>query len=601
MRLYNTLEQTFFNTLTRKIVANVVLLLIPTLLFMGLNWSGLDQLKQLLASTNNTDVNNPDLIAHLNHLQMLSWLVLAFSFAVSLFSIFFMRYLFLRPIRKMVDVLSDIKDKDGDISATLPDMTHDEISMMARSYNGFSDSLKKIIAETRNHSVKVALSATQLSQVLQQVYQSTNDQEEQAQQVLLSSQESTSAIQEVAGNTLKISEYTRNNLAEIKTSSHELEEALGQVRNISALASGFQQTVEKLSASSETITEILSMVKRFSDQTNLLALNASIEAARAGEAGRGFAVVADEVRTLSQQVQDATTEIDQNISVMAELVGDTRTNSANILEYTRNTEGFISDTSEQFTRLVRDFEDVNSQLTTISSTLDELSYSNKESHSHVERIAGISGDIRDEMKCSRTFSGELEASTEQTQELLSRFIIGYGSFEQIIQAGREWARQMQDNLEQMYSQGYDIFDHNYQRTNEGRLPEKFDVSYADVFEQRMQPIFDGYLVAKPDLIYALPICLDGYAPAHHRKVSEPLTGDYEVDNVNSRHRRFFTGSRAEVRRTSNTAPFLLQTFVRDTGEVLNDLTFPIYVDGRHWGCFALGFKPELLQDRDTAG
>ncbi|WP_417225561.1 methyl-accepting chemotaxis protein [Amphritea sp.] len=595
MGLYDAVERKFFNSLTRKIVGNSVFLLIPSLLFIGVNWSGLSGLEQMVSQS----TNDPELIAQLERLQMFNWIILLFSLLATLFAVFFMRHLFLLPIHMMVDVLSNIKDKDGDISATLPDFTHDEISVMASSYNGFASSLKKMIAESRNHSVKVALSATQLTKVLQEVHESTSAQEDQAQQVLLSSQESTAAIQEVAGNTLKISEYTRNNLDEIKSSSHELEQVLGQVRIISELASGFQDTVEKLSVSSETITEILSMVKRFSDQTNLLALNASIEAARAGEAGRGFAVVADEVRNLSQQVQNATSEIDQNISVMADLVADTRSNSANILEYTRNTEGFISDTNEQFIRLVSDFEGVNSQLTTISSTLDELTYTNQESHSHVERIAGISGDIRDEMERSRLFSAELESSTEETQELLSRFIIGYGSFENIIQTGREWTRQIQEALEQMYSQGYDIFDRNYQRTNEGMLPEKYDTSYADVFEQRLRPMYDGYLVERPEFIYALAVCLDGYAPAHHLKVSDSLTGDFEVDNVKSRHRRFFKGNRAEIRRTTNTAPFLLQTFARDTGEVLNDLTFPVYVDGRHWGCFAVGFNPELLLDSET--
>ncbi|UTW04668.1 methyl-accepting chemotaxis protein [Amphritea atlantica] len=592
MGLYDTVERNFFNSLTRKIVGNVAFMLLPSLLFMGLNLYSYGELEQAVIQS----ANNPELVSKLNQLQMFSGLLLVFAIGASLFTIFFMRHIFLRPIRKMIDVLSAIKDKDGDISATLPDFTHDEISTMASSYNGFSTSLKKIIADTRNHSVRVALSATQLSKVLQEVHQSTSEQEEQAQQVLISSQESTSAIQEVAGNTLKISEYTSNNLNEIRSSSHELEQVLGQVRTISELASGFQDTVEKLSASSETITEILSMVKRFSDQTNLLALNASIEAARAGEAGRGFAVVADEVRNLSQQVQTATSEIDQNISVMTDLVNDTKTNSANILEYTRNTEGFISDTSVQFTRLVHDFEGVNNQLTTISSTLDELSYTNKESHSHVERIAGISGDIRDEMERSREFSADLESSTEETQELLSRFIIGYGSFENIIQAGREWTRQIQGALEQLSSEGFDVFDRNYKRTNEGQLPEKFDVSYVDAFENLLRPMYDDYLRQKPDLIYALAIGVDGYAPAHHLKVSEPLTGNFETDNVKSRHRRFFKGSRAEVRRATNTAPFLLQTFVRDTGEVLNDLTFPVYVNGRHWGGFALGFKPELLLD-----
>ena len=46
----------------------------------------------------------------------------------------------------------------------------------------------------------------------------------------------------------------------------------------------------------------------------------------------------------------------------------------------------------------------------------------------------------------------------------------------------------------------------------------------------------------------------------------------------------------------NQRPFLLQTYRRDTGEILNDLSMPIRLQGRHWGCLRLGFKPELLLD-----
>ncbi|MEH6579368.1 MAG: methyl-accepting chemotaxis protein [Amphritea sp.] len=597
MNVYDAVERTFFNTLTRKIIGNVAFLILPTAVFLVIGGYYLGQLEQLLLTEQALSVQVKE---QFDSLYLVGWGILIFASGVALFAIFFMRHLFLRPIDKMIDVLSAIKEKDGDISATLPEFTHDEISTMASSYNTFSTSLKRIIARTRNHSVRVALNATQLSKVLNTAYEAVNQQEAQAQQVLQSSTEATQAIEEVAENTLKISEYTSNNLTEVKSSSRELEQVLGQVQAIGELARSFQNTVAKLSESSANITEILTMVKRFSDQTNLLALNASIEAARAGEAGRGFAVVADEVRNLSQQVKEATSEIDENISVMTELVGDTQHNSNSILEYIQNTEGFIGNTSEQFVRLVDDFEGVNGQLTTISSALDELAYTNKESHQHVQKIAGISGEIRNEMEKSREFSGELEASTEETQELLSRFIIGYGSFENIIQSGREWARQMQQGLEQLQSEGFNIFDKNYLRTHEGMLPEKYDVSYVDAYEKLLRPMFDSFIKENSSLIYAIGVTNDGYAPAHHTKVSAPMVGDFEVDNLKSRHRRKFFANRAEQRRASHTSAFLLQTYVRDTGEVLNDLSFPIYVSGKHWGGFIMGFQPQQLLDSEGA-
>ncbi len=596
MNLYDAVERTFFNSLTRKIIGNVLFLMLPTVLCLVLGYYYLHKLEQLLLADQSLSAASQ---SQLDSLYLLGGGIFLFALGVALFSTFFMRHLFLRPIGKMIDVLSAIKEKDGDISATLPEFTHDEISTMAGSYNAFATSLKRIIARTRNHSVRVALSATQLSKVLNTAYEAANQQEAQAQQVLQSSTESTQAIEEVAGNTLRISEFTSNNLQEVKSSSRELAEVLGQVRAIGELARSFQETIAKLSESSANITEILSMVKRFSDQTNLLALNASIEAARAGEAGRGFAVVADEVRNLSQQVKEATSEIDVNIAVMTELVGDTQQNSSNILKYIQNTEGFIGNTSEQFVRLVHDFENVNGELTTISSTLDELAYTNKESHQHVERIAGISGEIRDEMEKSKDFSADLETSTEETQELLSRFIIGYGRFETIIRSGRDWARQTQLGLEKLVAEGMDVFDKKYVRTNEGQLPEKYDVSYVEAYEKLLRPLFDGFLKDNANLIYAIGVTKDGYAPAHHSRVSAPLVGDFAVDNLKSRHRRIFFANRAEQRRASHTAPFLLQTYVRDTGEVLNDLSFPIYVNGQHWGGFIMGFQPDQLMDTES--
>jgi hypothetical protein len=116
------------------------------------------------------------------------------------------------------------------------------------------------------------------------------------------------------------------------------------------------------------------------------------------------------------------------------------------------------------------------------------------------------------------------------------------------------------------------------------------------YETFMQPLVDGFINERPEFIYAIAVDNNGYAPAHHRKVSAPIKGDFSVDNVKSRHRRIFNSNRAEIRRASHTEPFLLQTFIRDTGEVLNDLSIPLYIDGRHWGSLIMGFNPSKLLD-----
>ena len=101
-------------------------------------------------------------------------------------------------------------------------------------------------------------------------------------------------------------------------------------------------------------------------------------------------------------------------------------------------------------------------------------------------------------------------------------------------------------------------------------------------------------------IYCLCVDVNGYAGTHNSRFSQPLTGDYETDLLNSRDKRIFndpTGKRS----AQNTNPFLLQTYARDTGEVLSDLSLPIYVRERHWGAVRLGFNPVVLLEQDKIG
>lgn len=594
MSVYKYIERTFFNSLTKKIIGNVVFLIVPHVALLVLAIFHEARIEQVMSSIELEQSARVLLTDTLNDFWFSGSLTVGFAFLSGAFTIFFMRHIFLRPIQDMTKVLGAIKEKGGDISATLPVYTYDEISVMAKSYNEFSKKLKEIISDTRSRSVNVAVSAAHLKKVISEATVNAGEQEEKAQQVFLSSNESTQAIDEIAQSTLQISEQNSDNLNDVRESSAELLKVQDQIQSIKELVDQFQFKIESLQTNSQNITQILLMVQEFSEQTNLLALNASIEAARAGDAGRGFAVVADEVRGLAQKVGSATSEIDKNISQMSSLVADTKSSAGNILGYVESTSSFIEQTNGQFGNLVTDFEQVNSQLSSISAAIDELSYTNKNSHQHVEHITRISAEMKEEMVRSQDYSSDLEVSTEESQELLSRFVIGYGPFENILQKGRGFQLELQGLLLSLQSR-CNVFDTNYQRSNPDQEPAKYVTAYTSNFDSVFQNVFDNFIQVNSEFIYSVLVDRSGYIATHHRKVSQMMVGDFTLDNAQSRNRRIFFDTRSEQRRATHEKPFLMQTYVRDTGEILNELSIPVYVEGRHWGALIMGFDPKLLQ------
>ena len=93
--------------------------------------------------------------------------------------------------------------------------------------------------------------------------------------------------------------------------------------------------------------------------------------------------------------------------------------------------------------------------------------------------------------------------------------------------------------------------------------------------------------------YALVVDNKGYGAIHNLKHSQPLTGDYQADLVGNRTRRLWedpTGQRA----AKNRLPLLVQTYARDTGEVLSEINLPLIVNGRHWGGARIGCDSRVL-------
>jgi methyl-accepting chemotaxis protein len=132
----------------------------------------------------------------------------------------------------------------------------------------------------------------------------------------------------------------------------------------------------------------------------------------------------------------------------------------------------------------------------------------------------------------------------------------------------------------------EVFDTNYQQI-EDIDPPKYHTAYDSFTDVNFITIEDGYL-ADADVVFAGAVDVNGYFPTHNTIYSPALTGDPETDLAN-RTKRIFNDSTG-LAAAQNTEPFLHQIYKRDTGETMWDISAPIYVNGKHWGGFRIGFS-----------
>ncbi len=123
----------------------------------------------------------------------------------------------------------------------------------------------------------------------------------------------------------------------------------------------------------------------------------------------------------------------------------------------------------------------------------------------------------------------------------------------------------------------------------GTNPQKFHTQYDRITDQTIRSIEDRYLEKDSRLLFVVAVDRNGYLPTHNTRYSRPLTKDQEFNLQYNRTKRIFD-DRTGLAAARNTKPYLLQSYSRDTGETLYDLSVPIFIRGKHWGALRIGFK-----------
>ena len=120
-------------------------------------------------------------------------------------------------------------------------------------------------------------------------------------------------------------------------------------------------------------------------------------------------------------------------------------------------------------------------------------------------------------------------------------------------------------------------------------PQKYATPYDALAERDIVGPEDKTLARSATLLYAILTDLNGYVPAHNTRFAQPLSGNAAQDYINNRTKRML-GDTTSLLAARNEQHYLIQRTRLETGDVTYDLSVPVSVRGKHWGCARIGYR-----------
>jgi methyl-accepting chemotaxis protein len=121
-------------------------------------------------------------------------------------------------------------------------------------------------------------------------------------------------------------------------------------------------------------------------------------------------------------------------------------------------------------------------------------------------------------------------------------------------------------------------------------PLKFTTPYDTLADRDLVGPEDRALARSNQWQYAIVTDSNGYVPSHNTRFAQTLTNVTAQDYVNNRTKRMFGDLASLTAARPHGGPFLIQRVRLETGDVIYDLSVPVMVRGKHWGCARIGFR-----------